>query len=156
MYEKHLKVYQFTLFTYTFTQTLSFGFQPLLPFKQSHDPCQSCTLQLYSFWLTDFLQMCFRPEEVSKSPATSVLLRICPEKPREPFQPYTSTHTQHNHMNVSLSLLNIPRNKNPCTHFSVQLKKTHFGKCQREKESRLQLGTDTGVTFSSQRLTLKP
>lgn len=34
----------------------------------------------------------------------------------------------------------------PATHFSVQLKKTHFGKCQRE-ESRLQLGTKT-LTFS--------
>lgn len=54
----------------------------------------------------------------------SVQLGICPKEPREAFHPYTSMHKKHNHTNVSLPLLNIPRNKNPSTHFSVQQKIT--------------------------------
>lgn len=112
---------------------------------------------LDSFKLTDFLQMWFRPEEVSKSSAVSVLLGICPEEPREPFRPYTSMHAKHNHINVCLPLLTIPANKNPSTHFSVQQKNNHFDKCQREKERRLQLVTRMQEeTLSSGSLTLNP
>lgn len=65
------------------------------------------------FEIDCLLKMCFRPEEASKSSATSVLLGICPEEPREPLQPYTSMHTKHNHTNESLPHLNKQETRIP-------------------------------------------
>lgn len=74
----------------------------------------------------------------------SIRLGICPEEPREPFQPYTSMHTKHNHINVSLPPPQHTNKQESLHSFQCATKNNHFDKCQREKERTAAGHKDTG------------